>query len=117
MGRLLRRLTTSSHRLAVLFLAVLLPSALTLVYSGIAWMPDSRAVIIVNTLKYTEPKHLWLVPIDRGSPRKLDVDIREWKTELGIRLHPSGKQIAFFTGRDRREVWALENVASRSATR
>jgi Tol biopolymer transport system component len=74
-----------------------------------SWTPDSQAIIVV---KSNGNRHeLWLVPVSGGSARKLDIDTSEWVVPgAGIRLHPNGKQIAFFTGRSTREVWALENL-------
>ena len=86
-------------------------------YGGLSWTPDSQAVIVVNsTGDLFEPKDLWLVPVTGGSARKLDIDIRGWKAG-GIRLHPNGKQIAFFSGADSREVWALANVLVATSAR
>jgi Tol biopolymer transport system component len=87
-------------------------------FAGMTWLPDSQSVVIVNTTgeKYS-PKELWLVPIDGGQARRLDIDIRSWKTSEGIRLSPDGRKIAFFTGDDAREVWALESIAPKPPRR
>ncbi len=53
---------------------------------------------------------LWLVPVNGGQPRKLEIDVSGWIVGQGIRLHPSGKQIAYSTGQDSRDVWALESI-------
>ena len=73
-----------------------------------AWTPDGRAVVVQAA--GAKPA-LWLVPLDGGAPRSLDVDISSWN--LGWRLHPKGTHIAFRAGKDAREVWALESVAQR----
>jgi len=84
-------------------------------FGATAWTPDSRAVIVTNTTgERFDPKELWLVPVDGTAPRRLGIDIRAWKVSNGIRLHPDGRHIAFFTGTDSREVWALENVLASS---
>ena len=86
-------------------------------FAGITWAPDSQSVVIVNnTGEKNSSKDLWLVGVAGGQARRLDVDIRSWKNN-GIRLHPNGHQIAFFTGDDAREVWALESVAPRASRR
>jgi len=72
---------------------------------GRTWTPDGHAILAAEA-----GKALWLVPVDGGTPRRLDVDISRWIDGQGIRLSPDGKQIAYFTGEDAREVWALENV-------
>jgi Tol biopolymer transport system component len=81
------------------------------------WTPDSGAVIVVASVadatgERTDPKELWLVPVDGTAARRLDIDIRDWKPSRGIRLHPDGRHIAFFTGTDTREVRVLEMVHS-----
>jgi hypothetical protein len=42
----------------------------------------------------------------------LDIDVSSWIAGAGIRLHPDGKQISYFTGEDSREVWALDSILS-----
>ena len=86
--------------------SVIVPAVLG-TYRDVEWTPDSRNLLIAGS--DPEP-HLWLVPVNGGSPRKLDIDTSTWLTGQGIRLSPNGRQIAFFTGRAAREVWALENV-------
>jgi Tol biopolymer transport system component len=82
-------------------------------FGATTWTPDNRAVIVMNTTgQQQDPKELWLVPVDGTAARRLDIEVRGWKPTNGIRLHPDGKHIAFFTGADAREVWALENVVA-----
>jgi Tol biopolymer transport system component len=74
-------------------------------YFGVDWLPDGKNVVVAGG----SPGRLWVVPVS-GTPRALDVDIRNWGPGAGIRIHPNGKQIAFFTGQEAREVWALEGL-------
>jgi Tol biopolymer transport system component len=76
-------------------------------FHGFDWMPDGKALLV--PARSPEPA-LWVVPANGAAPRKLDIDIRTWGTAAGIRVHPSGKQVAYFTGQETREVWMLENV-------
>ena len=49
---------------------------------------------------------LWRVSAEGGEPRKLDL------TAEAIRdlcVHPDGRHIAYTAGKDRLEVWALDN--------
>lgn len=41
-----------------------------------------------------------------GSLQKLELNDRG----LQLRIHPDGRQIAFWTGQDTRELWAMENI-------
>lgn len=86
-------------------------------YGNMSWTPNSRAVIVVKT--NGDRKELWRVPVSGGGARKLDIDTTGWVItgSAGIRLHPNGKEIAFFTGQSSREVWTLENIAPSSSTR
>ena len=87
-------------------------------FGAISWTPDSQSVVIVNSSgEKQSPKDLWLVAVASGQARRLDIDIRSWRTSHGIRLHPSGRQIAFFTGDGAREVWALESIAPTASRR
>jgi Tol biopolymer transport system component len=75
-------------------------------YVAPQWTPDGRAVLV----RKRSPNELWLVPLG-GTPRKLDVDVREWSFgAVGqMSVHPDGRQVAFLTGRLSSEVMVLEN--------
>ena len=75
-------------------------------WSTLNWTPDAKALIVVKTTGETQ--HFWIVPVDGSKPRKLDVDISKWTLDT-VRLHPDGRQIAFYAGEQSEEVWALEN--------
>jgi Tol biopolymer transport system component len=80
----------------------------------IAWTPDSRAVAIARSVGGR--LELWGVPIDGTRPRKLDVDFESWTRgaqgafDQGFSLAHDGRHIAFQTGRNTPEVWAIENL-------
>jgi hypothetical protein len=83
---------------------------------AVTWSPDSLSLLVVRIrlgpgLDWSDPegKELWLIPVNGDEARKLDIDINEWKAG-GIRLHPNGKQIAFFSGEVSTELWAYENL-------
>jgi Tol biopolymer transport system component len=75
-------------------------------YYGMDWTPDAKAVLVAGG----PDRALWLVPVTGGAPKKLDIDVRTWGTDNGIRIHPNGKQIAYFAGESSREIWALEDL-------
>ena len=78
-------------------------------FGGMAWTPDSRAVIVMKNRD--DRGELWLVPVTDGQPRKLDIDLTNWAG--GFRVHPDGRQIAFVAGKAASEIWALENFLSK----
>jgi Tol biopolymer transport system component len=83
-------------------------------FAGMPWTPDGRNVLVRKILSgdmRQSTSELWLVPITGAPPRKLDVDVSQWAAgNRGIiSLSPDGRQIAFLTGQENSEVWALEN--------
>jgi Tol biopolymer transport system component len=94
------------------------PPHLLWTHGNVTWTPDSKAVLVAEALTmseyHVEPTALWLVPTDGSPARKLGADISSWSLD-GLRLSPSGRQIAFFVGGSSREVWALEHVAPQRA--
>jgi Tol biopolymer transport system component len=76
----------------------------------VSWIPDGSAVIVAKA-DASGRQELWLVPIEGGQPRKLDIDASAWLLQEGFRLRPDGKEIAFVSqaGKPGSEIWALEN--------
>ena len=77
---------------------------------AMTWTLDSRAILVMKTNGLG--KELWLVPVADGAPRKLDIDVDNWRVSNqsgGFKLRPDGRQIAFVAGEEKWELWALEN--------
>ena len=67
------------------------------------WTPDGQRVVVpVRTNGSFQPL---LVPVFGGAPRTLDLEIGQ----LGLKVHPDGRQVAFTVGRAMFELWTLEN--------
>jgi Tol biopolymer transport system component len=67
----------------------------------LAWINDGRDLLFAKGFK-----ELWRVSAEGGEPRKL----WEWKQMLwGLRIHPDGQRIAFFSGGNMSEMWVMEN--------
>jgi Tol biopolymer transport system component len=81
-------------------------------FRGSSWMPDSQGLLVAETGDDTKHRSLWLVPISGAAPRRLDIDVSNWILPYGVRLSPDGRRIAFFTGQEASEVWAIENVTA-----
>jgi Tol biopolymer transport system component len=85
-------------------------------WSQIAWTPDGRALLTVR--RSGAAVELWLLEIETGNPRKLNIDVSEWTLSesqgpgSGFALSPDGQSIAFLMGKSNSEVWALENFLS-----
>ena len=74
---------------------------------SVAWTPDGLSLLFTRKPNPRGSKtELWLVPVQGGEPRKLDLvadNIRD------LRVHPDGRHIAYTAGKDRQEVWALSD--------
>ena len=75
------------------------------------WTSDGRAIAMALRRGDGESRELWIVDVDSGRSRKLDVDIGHWIIEDGFHIDRAGKQIAFVAnaGQPGLEIRALEN--------
>ncbi|HEX4950603.1 MAG TPA: hypothetical protein VFZ34_28315, partial [Blastocatellia bacterium] len=91
------------------------PKDLTFFY-GLAWMTDGRALLLTKgNSRNNEPNaELWRVPIAGGAIQKFT-----WPMERvrDLRIHPDGKRLAFTSGNQTFEVWAMENLPPLSPAR
>jgi Tol biopolymer transport system component len=74
------------------------------------WTVDSRHILFWKRLdvRSDSPEgELWSVPIDGGPLRRISAEHQQYVPQA---LHPDGRQIALAAGRDRREIWAIENL-------
>jgi Tol biopolymer transport system component len=79
-----------------------------------SWTPDSRGVIVHKLLHdATDNREVWLVPIEGGAPRRLEIDGRKIAQGGRVLLDPTGRRIAYLSGEAKLEVWALENFLPR----
>jgi Tol biopolymer transport system component len=75
------------------------------------WTSDGRAIAMVLRGRDSDFRELWIVDVESGRSRKLDVDISRWIIEDGFHVDRAGKQIAFVAnaGAAGLEIRALEN--------
>jgi Tol biopolymer transport system component len=80
------------------------------------WLPSGDA-LLVHTLLPGDVTELWLVPTSE-TPRKLDIDTRQWPEGAVFSVHPDGRHIAFVSasGEPGAHVWALENFLPQPRT-
>jgi TolB protein len=72
---------------------------------SLSWNADGRHVLVGESDPDNEV--LWLVRVDGAKPLKFTLGT---KGVLGPRLHPDGRQVAFYTRSEGKgEVWVMEN--------
>jgi Tol biopolymer transport system component len=82
----------------------------------LAWTPDGRHLLFgmerpAGGAPEPAMTDLWLVAVAGGQPRKLDLAV---ESLADLRVHPDGHHIAFVAGRQRGEVWVMENFLPRA---
>ena len=77
----------------------------------VSWLPDSRTVLVFGTLPGTPPnatRSVLAVSVAGGAPKKWNLGMPVAMPPVVV-VHPDGRQVAFMTGEQRNEIWALEN--------
>jgi Tol biopolymer transport system component len=76
-------------------------------FGTLAWTPDGRSVLFARKINSGSLKtELWLVPIQGGEPRKLELTAENMRD---LSVHPDGRHIAFTAGKPKSEIWVMEN--------
>ena len=84
-----------------------------------SWTPDGRSLLAIK--RTATRAELWQWPLE-GPPRKLDIAADAWlegatgALDLGFALSRDGTQVAFLSGRNAYEVWALEGLTTPART-
>jgi Tol biopolymer transport system component len=79
----------------------------------IVWTPDGRALLVTKTRP--GDSQLLLVPVNGEPARRVDIDANIWVRgghgylDTGFSVTPDGRTLAFLTGKDTAEIWAIEN--------
>jgi Tol biopolymer transport system component len=93
-------------------LTVTEPRALDAV--SLAWVPNGRGLVVAQRLDANSlKKDIWFVPIDGSLPRKLEIETNGLSDPFSV--HPDGRRIAFTSGEETNEVWALEHFLPKKA--
>lgn len=74
------------------------------------WTPDGRYLWFRKATPSDDPEagskfESWRVSPDGGDPQRLELDV----SGGGVRLHPDGRQIVYYSGRGRRDLWVMKN--------
>ena len=73
---------------------------------NLSWAPDGRAVMVNTFWNDTTRRETWLIPLDGGPHKVLDLPGHTWGR---VRVHPDGRRVAYHAGELKSEVWVLEN--------
>ena len=80
------------------------------------WTPDGRSLVF-STVQPDDLesgwKETWIVPAEGGDVRPLE--LVELFDARGLKLHPSGRRVAYLAGEPRGELWAMEGLWSDAA--
>jgi Tol biopolymer transport system component len=80
----------------------------TVYFQSPAWSSDGLYIIFGKGLSSMQDQKIDLcrVSVDGGTPQKLGISMDRISH---VRIHPDGKQIAFFAGQVKAEIWVMEN--------
>ncbi|MFC1639669.1 hypothetical protein ACFL3B_02780, partial [Gemmatimonadota bacterium] len=79
----------------------------------IEWSPDGRDLFY--ELRHSETgQRFWRVPVEGGEPREIDLGVAPGDAAflhgvVNLRLHPSGRRVAFTSRSTEGEVWVMED--------
>ena len=78
--------------------------------SAMDWMPDGQGLLFTKGRRdhSDQPQELWRISLEGGEPQKLELttDVVSWGN---LRVHPTGRRIAFSAIKYRAEIWVMEN--------
>ena len=80
-------------------------------HGGLAWSPDSKHLISTGeNNKLGFPTAMFILNVNDGSTRKLDLGFPEGKTFFSPTWSPDGRQIAFMVQSQKHELFLMKNV-------
>jgi Tol biopolymer transport system component len=74
------------------------------------WSPDGRYLVVGSNPDAHRRRTLWLVDSDDGRIRELATFTSDGGMQVRPRFHPGGREIAVVAGRNRWEIWTLEQL-------
>lgn len=112
---------TTENRLVVLPLAGGTPRQLHvtrepefIAMDSVTWTPDGKHLLFAKR-SGRGPHSLWRVPAEGGEAQKLNLTMEG--NNVGLRIHPDGRRVAFTSGVRASEIWVLENLLPASGSR
>jgi Tol biopolymer transport system component len=77
---------------------------------GLDWAPDGRHVVFGPPWKVGDERTLWIVDRRGAELRQLATFVSDGGQYLRPRIHPDGRRISVVAGRNRWEIWTMENL-------
>jgi Tol biopolymer transport system component len=72
-----------------------------------AWMPDGRALLFQRFVAPGPVWEAWYVDLADGEPHS--IGLTSYGSSPGLDVDPSGRRIAYASGKDGAELWVMEN--------
>jgi Tol biopolymer transport system component len=86
------------------------PGTLSRGNAGLDWSPDGRFLLIGGNPDHHHRRTLWIVDDDGARIRELATFVSDGGMQVRPRFHPGGREIAVVAGRNRWEIWTLEDL-------
>jgi Tol biopolymer transport system component len=86
------------------------PGTLSRGNAGLDWSPDGRYLLIGGNPDAHHRRTLWLVDHDGARIGELASFVSDGGMQVRPRFHPGGREIAVVAGRNRWEIWTLEQL-------
>jgi Tol biopolymer transport system component len=89
-----------------------LPGTLSRGNAGLDWSPDGRYLLIGGNPDAEHRRTLWIVDHEDGRIRELASFISDGGMQVRPRFHPGGRELSVAAGRNRWEIWTVENLGT-----
>jgi Tol biopolymer transport system component len=86
------------------------PGTLSRGNAGLDWSPDGRYLLIGGNPDDHHRRTLWIVDDDGARIRELATFVSDGGMQVRPRFHPGGREISVIAGRNRWEIWTLDNL-------
>jgi Tol biopolymer transport system component len=86
------------------------PGTLSRGNAGFDWSPDGRYLLIGSNPDAEHRRTLWIVDAADGHVREVASFVSDGGMQVRPRFHPGGQAISVIAGRNRWEIWALEQL-------
>jgi Tol biopolymer transport system component len=86
------------------------PGTLSRGNAGLDWSPDGRYLLIGGNPDARHRRALWIVDRESGEIREVASFVSDGGMQVRPRFHPGGREISVIAGRNRWEIWTLDQL-------